>query len=288
MNTYPDTVDIKDLQAVIVLYKTDLKDSSTYQSLSDSLKAYKSSYKLSLLVYDNSPLPALDLSFQSDIWEISYIHDAENAGVSKAYNKGADVGKSFGKKWLFVLDQDTVFPIKSLDSYLSAINNPHYQDINLFCPVLISEGTIISPCKLIFYKGVALKELPKPGIFKLDVLKPINSGLMINLLSFRSTGGYNEAIKLDFSDFEFMERFNSKYKEAVIMDLQCGHGLSAHGPVNLDATLVRFGYYIAGARELKKSISSSLKIEVLLLLRASKLTYTYKSPSFFKALLNGK
>jgi len=279
---------IADIQAVIVLYKTGLIESSTYQSLTESLMANKGTFKLSLLVYDNSPLPATDQNFKSDIWDITYFHDAENSGVSKAYNKGADVGLTQGKKWLLVLDQDTVFPLNSIVTYVSAINNPHYQDINLFCPVLVSEGAIISPCRLVFYKGVALKKTPKAGKFKLEDLKPINSGLMVNLLSFRSIGGYNENIKLDFSDFEFIERFSAKCSEGVILDLSCGHGLSAHKVENLNSTLVRFGYYIAGAREMKKNISSPIRIEILLWLRASKLTYTYKSPVFFKALLNGK
>ena len=45
-----------------------------------------------------------------DGFRIHYISDPTNPGVSKAYNVGFELARQLNKKWLLLLDQDTVFP----------------------------------------------------------------------------------------------------------------------------------------------------------------------------------
>ena len=51
------------------------------------------SYKLNILVYDNSK------KSQNYPENIYYIHDSSNSGVSRAYNKGIELAKKMNKKY---------------------------------------------------------------------------------------------------------------------------------------------------------------------------------------------
>ena len=284
MLTKPGEPDLSDIQAVIVLYKSTLSESSTFKSLTRSLRHFNSDVRLSLLVYDNSPGKQSVENVDGLLWDITYAHDENNSGVSKAYNVGAETAVRANKQWLLLLDQDTQFPENAVEVYVKGMSDERYKEQDLFCPLLLAENSIISPCKFRYYRGTPLKQAPKPGIFAFREFKPINSGLLVSLKAFQVTGGYNNRIKLDFSDFDFIGRFSEFFKEGVLLPLQCSHGLSTHSIDNLDAALARFNYYVAGARELKISMLSKLNIEVLLMLRAARLSSRFQSLRFFNYL----
>jgi rhamnosyltransferase len=187
------------------------------------------------------------------------------------------------KQWILILDQDTEFPEDAVFHYLSGIEL--YPGKYLFCPKLLSKENIVSPCKIKFYRGVALRIMPKSGVFMLSFLKPINSGLLINLQAFNIIGGFNEHIKLDFSDFEFIDRFRIRYAEAVLLPIICKHSLSSFSIMPLNSAISRFGYYRSGIRLLKKDFTSAIIIEILLMLRAIKFSIRYKSLQFIFSLL---
>lgn len=143
----------------------------------------------------------------------------KNSGLSIAYNKAADFAFHKGFEWLILLDQDTLFPENILNDYIDVIkNNP---DIKLIAPRLMtSVGLYMSPVKMRFYSGVLSKDVPH-GITDLHKYVPVNSGIMVNVKAFLECGGYNPKVKVDFSDYQFIERFRKKYSQFYILKQDC-------------------------------------------------------------------
>lgn len=192
--------------AVIVLYNQKIFQSNTFNSL------IKNS-NLDLFIYDNSLIAQHQLN---EFEDYIYIHDSANSGLSKAYNIAANYGREANYEWILLLDQDTTFPINALAKYIEAINaNP---TINLFAPTLfLSDNHYFSPT---FYKHRISKTpyIKLSGITELTKYSPINSGLMININAFWDVGGYNERVRLDFSDYQFLERFSVFNKYFFVVD----------------------------------------------------------------------
>ena len=146
---------VNDTLAVLVLYETRLEHCESFLSLSKNLK--NSGSKMDIVVYDNSPEPAYEKKASFDNWNIHYIHDGSNPGVSKAYNEGFKIGKELNKKWLLLLDQDTTFPQDALIKYFDAMNS--YKNSVLFAPVLIVNNKIYSPSRYYLKRGFHLKSI---------------------------------------------------------------------------------------------------------------------------------
>lgn len=205
---------ISDIQFVIVLYNQDFYSSITYSSLLKNLKEYDE--KISLFIYDNSPTAQI-LDRNEDTVRLEYFHDPSNSGLSKAYNLAAKIGERNNKTWLILLDQDTFFPEKSMSVYLDAIKE--HPEVKLFAPILrISNGLYMSPCRYHYKWGKLISEV-NSGLVQFDKLVPVNSGLCVQILAFNEVGGYNENVKVDGADFQFIERFKKKYNRFYILDL---------------------------------------------------------------------
>lgn len=208
-------MNINSLFGVIVLYETTLAESKTFKSIQKGLR--KQNIPFDILVYDNSSEPKYSSEyFEVENTRINYIHDSSNSGISKAYNVGAKMARKLNKSWLLLMDQDTEFPPTIFDAYLSGIE--HHPSIKLIAPILkLTNGTIFSPCHYIFKRGFT-KKIVKPGINQFKKSSPVNSGMLVNLEAFEKAGGYNESIKLDFSDFQFIEKFRVENNRFLLLD----------------------------------------------------------------------
>jgi rhamnosyltransferase len=267
--------------AVIVLYKTRLSEAMTFVSLTQSLKA--NNITLDLVVYDNSPEYNRDDEFNFPGWRITYIADEHNGGVSKAYNTAADMALSKGKQWLLIFDQDTAFPIEAFNRYLTALKG--YPGKQLFAPVMHSGGVIISPCNYRNMRGRPLKHITG-GVHPIDDLSLINCGLCIDASALKKNGGYNELLKLDFSDHDFIRRFKKNISnEFVLINLDVDHELSAKLKNSLESDLNRFRYYLSGAKNMASSSKERSMLRFNALMRGLKLSIIHHNLSFlFKAL----
>ncbi len=266
--------------AILVLYKTKLKQSTSFLSLLASIK--NNNIRLSLLVYDNSPDFNQDiLAEQYENLNVLYQPDPLNGGVGKAYNYGAKLAGSMNLQWLLLLDQDTTFPIHSIDVYLSAIKK--YPDEKLFAPIMaVNERKIISPFHYKFMRGFSIKNI-KAGINKLNRFSIINCGMCINIDAFNRNGGYNELIKLDFSDHDFIKRYKAIVDEKfVVIDLKIRHELSSETKNSLDGDLIRFAYYLDGAGKIQSNFLQSLYLKINATLRALKLSLQHRNLIFIK------
>lgn len=186
----------KQLLFVIVIYNLDFHQSSTYQTL--------------LLPHSDIPTYIIDNSLYSQIVQdsnvIFYSHHPDNPGVSFAYNEAAKYAKENGYEWMLLLDQDTHFPNGILQEYLDCISSR--PDIHLIAPpVNVSNGRYMSPVKLWWKMGLINNNVPKGQIISLYDYSPINSGMCISVDAFFKCGGYKNQVFLDYSDFQFIERF---------------------------------------------------------------------------------
>lgn len=262
---------------VLVLYKCDLKESESFQSIENCLNATNTN--VDIFIYDNSP-QKIELTLSHYKSKIHYVWNSSNPGVSKAYNEGFTFGEKAKKKWILLLDQDTKFSSGFLmEYYVSCLNNP---DTSLFAPILkLDSGEIYSPCKYKFSKAFILKEVD-PGITGMKNLSLLNSGILIKMKTFQEIGGYNERLKLDLSDFEFIDRYRKINNSFFILDIVAIHGFSGFQD-ELNASLARFSRYCQSS-VIMCSIRSSLLDKTMLmtscLIRAIKLAVNFKHVGF--------
>jgi len=266
--------------AVIVLYKTRLDESDTFLSLARYLKG--SGQTMEILVYDNSPAPMVrDEDLVRDGLLLHYISDPSNPGVSGAYNRGFEIARQRGRKWLLLLDQDTAFPDDALSCYTDAMEA--HADSLLFAPVLVCGGTIYSPCANLLNLNYHVKVAP-PGKMRARGRSLLNSGMCIHVDAFARAGGFDEAIPLDFADHDFMKRYRRHFDSFVVLDLVCAHTFFDREPPDMDRTLTRFGYYCKGARGSIKGITDALTLPPLAFLRAARLCARFGSLIFLRRL----
>lgn len=258
---------------IIVLYETLLDDSESFKSLA-LVNPVKT--PLNVVVYDNSAEPQQIPEHTS--FGIEYFHDPCNSGVSRAYNYGAVRAEERKLEWILLLDQDTRMPPDFLNRYArAATQNP---EIKLFAPVLrLANGRIFSPFAYKFNRGFHLQKISE-GQYSLFKIAPVNSGMMISVKAFMECGGYNEKVKLDFSDFQFIRRFRKRYSQFYVMDINCLQDFSDNNLL-LDDQLRRFRFYCEGALAIEKENSMDTFIyPVVVMARALKLSLRFKSFKF--------
>ena len=267
---------------VVVIYNIRIEDSWTLITLNRSL--VKFSEYLDVVVYDNSLHSDLvnGSVFRKGCFNIHYFHDPSNPGVSRAYNFAASYGELLEKSWLMILDQDTSFPVDTFPKYVSAVqNNP---SIKLFVPVLkISDGRIFSPSRYWCKRGFGLKRIAY-GLHGFKGLSPVNSGMMISLDAFTSVGGYDERVKLDFSDFMFIERFRKRFEEFCVVDVV---GVQAFSDESTNVAVLneRFGWYCEGARNCDKGgIWDWCQYMMVVFVRASMLAWRTGNVRFYRTV----
>ncbi len=263
------SVEIYDqILVIIVLYKIKLEESLTFMSLSNRID------KMNFFIYDNSPNKEQVGTYTNR--NFHFFYDSSNPGIGKAYNQGASFAKKLNKKWLLFCDQDSFFPENYFSTLLKAIkDNPNQI---LFVPKLIANNKIISPCNFFLGRGFSLNNI-NIGINSLVGKSLLNSGLFIERKIFEELGGYDEKIKLDFSDHAFIKKFKRNHKTFFLLPVEIEHSFS--GFVNTkDQSLIRYKYYCNGAFSYANSIGMKIIIMIWLFLRGVKLSYTFKDFEF--------
>ena len=261
--------------AVLVLYGRALGESVTFRSLDEGLRGLGE--RLDLLVYDNSavasrPEPAAG-------WQIEYRHDPGNPGVSRAYLEGAKVAAERGKRWLWLLDQDTWFPPQAIAVYADAVRR--YPSEVLLAPVLRSGERIVSPCAYRFPRGAPLRATTT-GLQDLAGKSLLNSGMCISVAAYLDVGGHDPRIGLDFSDHEFIDRFKRRYARARILPLECRHGFSGELRSGVDAGLQRFRFFCRGVRYAAHGGLQSALGTAMVVGRACRLAFRHRHPGFLR------
>lgn len=268
---------IEKIVIVIILYKTKLEDSLSFQSLKASSNNLPNT--LSLYIYDNSPDEFFEV-IDYDCFDIFYEKDYLNSGISKAYNKAAKYAENKGKEWLLLLDQDSSLPIDFLSSLEYSVLQ--YPNQSVFAPKLKHDLVLLSPCRFKNMKGSSFTDI-KPGVNSFVNTSIFNSGILVRLSVFLEIGGYNEKVPLDFSDHSFIHRLKRKNKEFVVMPIEIAHQLSSFSG-NYTVILKRFVQYCDGVINYHLFEEKSNLLLFWTFLRAIKLTVQFKDFVFFKTM----
>lgn len=259
-----------DIFAVLVTYKVDYTTCSSWQSLHQSPAASQMHW----LVYDNSPNPSLSTPPAN----LSYQHHPENNGVSAAYLEAANQAQTRGCSWVLLLDQDSHFPSNWLDAYASALSQNNVAKI--LTPILYSDDLLISPSRIKLGRGWLAKQLPATT-YELNEYAPLNAGCLVNVAAYLESGGHIAAVKLDFSDFAFIHRFQKKYPNAQLVNLRIAHALSGTEKMTYEAAYERFKHYCFGASAFSKAGGPPLWLRFWCLWRAALLSLRYRNVNFF-------
>lgn len=197
---------------IVILYNQKFENTNVYISLLSKIDNIKDIY-----IWDNS----LNELLNQDLLDkgYNYIYSKNNMGVSYPYNRGLEYAMKNDYRWVTFLDQDTIFPATYLSILHSSLNeNP---DIKLFCPRhKINNERFLSPVKAICnITRLSIKRIQ--GKFPIRKYSVINSGLTIKMELYVLTGGYNEKVFLDYSDFEFIKRCSQVIDNGFCLDIDC-------------------------------------------------------------------
>lgn len=281
-------VNAQQILPIVVLYGQGIGESQTMKSLRENLGPQQ---YMDVFVYDNSPQAQhQEASFTWQGFRVTYRHDPANSGLSKAYNEGAKEAARLGKTWLLLLDQDTTLPSNILERYQHAATE--HPDMHLFAPVLkLANGTIFSPSLVKHKRGYPPASIV-PGKYSLYQYSPVNSGVFISLALFQEAGGYNEKVKVDFCDFQFMEKVRRLAADFIVIDAIAEQDFSSDEP-SIEKQQRRFKIYLTDAQNCDKpQLADKLGFFYTVTRHALGLTYKMRSFSFlkmyFRSFLIGK
>lgn len=220
------------LLPVVVIYRCGWQEAQSIQSL---LKHYSGK----IFVGDNSPQ---DFTARTEPLpnNILYHRAANNPGLAHHYNAAAHYAAAHGFTHLLLLDQDTVFPPNALDVYLQLS-----ESTIIAAPSLSTNVGAFSPSTIDTWQVKAV-EL-QPGSHSLFHFAPVNSGLCVRVEDFLAVGGYNEAVKLDFADYQFIRRIRQRNSTFVLLSFTARQDFSNH-QTDVDVLLPRYRLYLESAR----------------------------------------
>jgi rhamnosyltransferase len=276
-------MNLEKIIAVLVLYNSNLEESESFKTLLKAISLNKE--KLTLLVYNNSPSY---WSYIGDVFlglEIIYVNDNLNSGVSKAYNTAFEYAVKIKKEYILLLDQDTSLPISFFTSFFESEKKYHKKNIGIYSPFIMNKNKILSPSHFFLFSSKKIKKI-EPGVHGLRGKAIINSGLIIATTLFQKVGGYNEKIKLDFSDFYFVRKVLKHQRSIVLFNSRCFHSLSSEDEMSCQSALNRFDYYLEGAKNYDNSFKEVHGLKIWVFLRSVKMSLKYRKIKFITKALN--
>jgi GT2 family glycosyltransferase len=211
---------------VVVLYKQSPVQSQTIQSL---IRVFERESRLSvslrILLWDNSPVPASQVSLP---FSFDLSHAGRNVGTSGAYNHAMELAESLGCPWLLLLDQDTTVS----EEFLSAMIGYSEQfrqtpEVAAVVPFIFSHGALVSPRRLRSFNRVQQIPVSFSGLCR-DKAYAVNSATLMRVSALREVGGYSEEFWLDLSDVYVFQALHRQGKYMYIAgDIHVEHSIAS-------------------------------------------------------------
>jgi len=244
------------VEIVLVLYKTSLLDSLTYQSFTKNIK--NKSIEFELIIYNNSP----EINIETDK---SYfvVNSKANDMLSGAYNFALERALNKKWKWLLLFDQDTNITEEYIIEIEKFLNKKQVPDYVAIVPILFKEKLHLSPVSysprlgpFYFFKPIS-KVNPESN----HCITAFNSATMLDVSFIESIGGFSEAYPLDMLDHWYFYQIYKEKRKVLILNSKLEQNLSL---IDMDNSmnLTRYKGYL----ESLEQFAYELKFPTLLLL----------------------
>lgn len=246
--------------------------------------AYKSLLRFSddVIIIDNSPVSRIKHLPNSN-WKL--LKFPSNPGLSFAYNRAAEYGKDLGYKWLLLSDQDTIFPERFYNILEKVIQK--HSICKLFCPIVkVKDEWQLSPTPLNCFLTHVIK-YPQfmDKVISLKKFAIINSGMTIDIATYMNAGGYNEAVFLDYSDFQFIEKISKHIDSAYVLNCTCTQDFS-NDSHDKQTKIDRFRLFCKSTKRYETTnLIRSIMLNISIIKRALSLTMEFKDVVFIKTYI---
>ena len=266
-----------DVFVVIVLYKKSLSNAETIITLSEFL-----TLPVDIFVFDNSPDRQYDEEyFDYKNFKVKYFHDGSNPGISIAYNLAIDEAVKIDKKWILLLDQDTIFTRQ----FVLEVSSFNFMKLNIdtvaIIPKVVSlENNIISPAKM-YLGGLCMPKKTDSGLAH-GALTGINSGTIINVQFIRKIGGFDRSFALDMLDHWYFREIYRLNKKVFVLNSLIYQNLSVAGDFEKEVSVARY-YKMLVAEKLfvRQDGTFAYGIFILRLLRRALKQMRFKNKQYF-------
>ncbi len=242
MHTIPDIKKINNAKqqratvlVLVVLYKCEISESETIQTLLKQGNTHTSDFKL--IIWDNSPVSA-SIAQQSAMKakiDFEYISCQENMALSRVYNKVVD---TYNFDYILLLDQDTGLP----DGYFNEIAShiQLYPKTRLFLPIVKNGDLIVSPGNFHYFKGKHWSA-PRIGVIKSKNILAVTSGMLISQTYFEQhTTRFDERLSLYGIDSKFMLDYANHEGAIHVLPVTFKHNSALWSKPTADVLLPRF------------------------------------------------
>ncbi len=252
---------------VVVLYGQIYEMTNVYKSLLIHVDPRN------IWIWDNSPNRGVNIHL--NFGKSYYFFSEVNVGLSLPYNCAGEYAFQNNYQWMVLLDQDTEFDALFINTLNISIKENC--GIKLFCPQhCLSNGLYLSPTKL-FLKFTRLSRVQVSGIVNIKKFAIINSGLTVDVATFRRAGGYNEKVFLDYSDFQFLDRLAKVDSKAFCLNSVCLQDFSNDCMEN-DKVLKRFTLFCQSLKGCEHNGAwDAIEYHLVVLKRCLSLIYRLKS-----------
>lgn len=228
----------EDIFIVIVLYKSNLETSVTIKTIGESLGVNST---IDIFVYDNSPNKQyLDENFIYQNFNVQYVHDSLNLGLSRAYNSALELAKKNKKSWLLLLDQDTYFTKEYIDK-ISILDKQYLKhDTVAIIPKVnnLNNNQVISPGKM-FLGGICRPLIIEEGIVN-SKITGINSGTLLSIAYLNEINGFNENYTLDMLDHWYFKKIFDDKRNVLLLGATIKQDLSVIQDFEANVSCLRY------------------------------------------------
>jgi hypothetical protein len=205
--------------ALVVVYGIEPMATITLQTL---LAGKFPRDRLKVLVWDNSPQPALDCAALGRLG-VDYQSTPENLSLSVIYNQ-VITDHLRNDEYLLLLDQDTTLPTDFLTICDATVSQ--HTDIDLFLPAIRANNRWVSPLSYAMGWG-RYWVAPRVGRIASHQICAINSGMLISASYLKGDcPGYDERLRFYGTDTQFMLDYMDHRHELVTLNLRLEHDLS--------------------------------------------------------------
>ncbi|WP_158944618.1 glycosyltransferase [Granulicella sp. S190] len=281
MHAVPSPMSLDSVRCVIVLYRTGLQESETFQTLCAALREYPAlASRISLLIYDNSPEPQTVALPVGLFAKASYQHDPSNGGLATAYNQALHAAEEAGDTWLWLFDQDTTVLPGLIPAAFAAIDRTPPSEACGIVPRLVQDGVVLSPAAVHRFRYLAMQE----GFSGLNPgwLTALNSCACLRVSALRAIGGFPPQYWLDFLDHAVFHRLHKQGGRLLVLDVTIPHRLSTNN-LRKESSHRRFDNLLAAEWQFVRETGwggGSLMHRVRLLKRAVRTLLTLREPAF--------